>query len=358
MSTIQTRRMTLDSLPGLLPKLLQNISIARGQIVVDQLRHWIDDGNAEGILIILASYRDQDESEERDIAAAVVIAPAIPQAVKGAAPANDAATLLHAAWLVERDRLPDSVRRDTAIAIQTRLDLTLAKRGIRFLQWASDVDDLSEAAEQTESWRDALGFEWAADLDYLTVDFDTISPPPTSASSPNTKLAFQQTEWDGGLLVNEDHFASLVERTYVDTLDCPILLHYRSAKQTLLGYQQSAAFAPEAWFRLYPAKDHAKKDPVGVLILALHPAEQAGVNVAELVYMGIVPEARGGSLGRLLMNGVIETAKQLGARRLILAVDSQNVYARRVYDAFGMRCMLKETVAVKKLEVADMLGAP
>ena len=355
MAAIRTRRMTLDSLPELLPKLLQNISISRGQIVVDQLRHWIDDGNAEGILIVMASDRRQDESEEIEIAAAIVIAPAIYEvgnnkvSAVDAAQTNDAATLLHAAWLVEQDRLPDTVRNDVVLSIQRQIDQTLAERGIHFLQWASDVDDLSPAAEQIEAWRDALGFDWAADLDYLTVDIDRVPDQATGAVSVNKRLRFQQTEWPSGSLVDEDTFATLVEQTYVDTLDCPILLDYRTAEQTLVSYQHSAAFAPDAWFTLYGEEDPAKKDPVGVLIMALHPSEQEDVKVAELVYMGIVPQARGRSLGRSLMSGVLETAKKMGASRLILAVDHQNIYARRLYDAFGMKCMLKETVAVKNL---------
>ncbi|TWT79775.1 Mycothiol acetyltransferase [Planctomycetes bacterium CA13] len=321
-SPIQTRVVSLETLPELLPTFLQNLSIARGQIIVDQLHNMVDSGKADGIDLVVA-YEERDGIEV-DIAAAIAIS------FQG----SDSATLLHATQFQS-----ESPNANLIEAVRFHLDKLLTLRGMRFVQWASDVDDFSEAAEL---WREAMGFEWAADLDYLSVSID----PKSKRDSPQ-RIRLEPTRWLMGSMINEDDFARIVDQTYIDTLDCPALLNFRTAEQTIASYQQSGAFAPHLWFTLHRAEaptDSADTPPIGVLVLAMH-----GTKVAELVYMGVVPAARGMSLGKEVIQSVIETVQTAGASRLILAVDQQNVYARRLYDAFGLKCMLRESVAVKNL---------
>ncbi|WP_146525125.1 GNAT family N-acetyltransferase [Novipirellula artificiosorum] len=348
MSSIRTRLADLAELTAFLPKLLEKLSIARGQIIVDQLRSAIDDGKGDAIVIVEAI--DEAAGCEARIAAAILI-----DHVKGATePPNDSATMLHAGWIDshQNGHPPEAIR-----SLRTLLNQTLVQRGVHFVQWATDADDYSEAAE---TWSEGLGFEWAADLDYMTVDLNGSKIAPL-ANIPET-LSFRPLQWEGGNLARPDQFASLVQQTYVDTLDCPALLKYRTAAETLRNYQQSAAFAPQLWFEILRKSDAIDRErgaaSVGVLIMGLHGGEDEAdappngnpnAAVTELVYMGIVADVRGESFGSQVMQFALQTSHQFGADRMILAVDQQNHYARRLYEACGMRCMLNESVAVKKL---------
>ena len=55
----------------------------------------------------------------------------------------------------------------------------------------------------------------------------------------------------------------------------------------------------------------------------------------ELVYFGLVPAARGQGLGGRLLAKAELLARQQGRRRLIAAVDRQNLPALRLYAARG-----------------------
>jgi ribosomal protein S18 acetylase RimI-like enzyme len=68
---------------------------------------------------------------------------------------------------------------------------------------------------------------------------------------------------------------------------------------------------------------------------------------------GVVPELRGRGVGRLLMEALLESARAARLRRLTLEVLSQNVAARRLYEAVGMRVVREMFV----LERAAAQGA-
>jgi hypothetical protein len=149
-------------------------------------------------------------------------------------------------------------------------------------------------------------------------------------------------------------FADLVERTYTETLDCPRLADYRTASQTLGGYQAAGAFDPKLWFHIYDDHDA----PVGCMVLASHQLRPTPENdvqsfVIEIVYMGLVPEARGRGRGKTLVQRALDAAGDIGANRIMLGVDQRNRFARAIYEEAGLQPMLSETVWVKSLELAD-----
>jgi ribosomal protein S18 acetylase RimI-like enzyme len=55
----------------------------------------------------------------------------------------------------------------------------------------------------------------------------------------------------------------------------------------------------------------------------------------DLVYLGVVPEARGRGLGYELTCKAMFEAKAAGAQELTLCVDARNTPARRIYDQLG-----------------------
>ena len=122
---------------------------------------------------------------------------------------------------------------------------------------------------------------------------------------------------------------------------------YRTARQTLRGYQTSSAFDSNIWFT---AHDEFGA-PIGCVILARHepaaPADNGSKPIIEIVYMGLVPEARGTGRGKSLVQHAFTAARDAGAERIILAVDQNNYPARTIYDLAGLQPMLSETVWAK-----------
>ena len=88
------------------------------------------------------------------------------------------------------------------------------------------------------------------------------------------------------------------------------------------------------------AIDHASRPPgqsawsgkpAGVLLLE----QLEGGRAADLVYLDVVPEARGCGLGYELTCKAMFEAKAVGAAELTLCVDARNAPARRIYDQLG-----------------------
>ena len=187
-----------------------------------------------------------------------------------------------------------------------------------------------------------------------------------------------------------DDFAKIVERTYLQTMDCPLLSSFRSAEQTLASYRLNDAFASDLWYAIFDSSDHvtahsndsesaaaesnlAVETAVGCLLMGRHlPRRTTGQQpsadnvtasdvdphaptspsvVSELVYMGLVPEARGNRLGRQILKRAATISLEMGATRLILAVDESNEPARNLYRGAGMRPMMRESVWGKLLTV-------
>ncbi|MEX0702679.1 MAG: GNAT family N-acetyltransferase [Planctomycetales bacterium] len=134
---------------------------------------------------------------------------------------------------------------------------------------------------------------------------------------------------------NDDRFAGLLRRTYVGTLDCPGLDRWRTPEEALASHRLAGEFDPHLW-RIHSL---AGID-VGLLLATAHPAESA----REIVYMGVVPEARGRGHGRAMLIDALRAARDSGCATIRLAVDAANVPARKLYDgmgfvATGVRCV-------------------
>jgi hypothetical protein len=120
--------------------------------------------------------------------------------------------------------------------------------------------------------------------------------------------------------------ARLVERTYQGSLDCPALDGVRRIADVLEGYRAIGIFDPTRWI----IARHREQD-IGCLLLADHPRDHQW----ELVYMGVVPEARGHGWGVAIARHAQWLARQAGRKRLVLAVDAANLPAIAVYAAAG-----------------------
>jgi ribosomal protein S18 acetylase RimI-like enzyme len=171
-------------------------------------------------------------------------------------------------------------------------------------------------------------FSHLADLLYL-VSLECEFPK----QAPQSSLAFEPYS-----AANHARFAHVVEATYRETLDCPQLNGVRSIEDALAGYRAAGDFRRTWWL----LASHEGSD-VGCLLLADHPRHE---NV-ELLYMGVVPAARGRRFGIEITRHAQWLTRQADRRRLVLAVDADNAPAIGMYAAAGFQAWDRRTVYLR-----------
>jgi mycothiol synthase len=138
--------------------------------------------------------------------------------------------------------------------------------------------------------------------------------------------------------------AELFAATCEGTLDCPKLGSLRRPDDILAGFRVSGEFDPCRW--LIVRQQHRD---VGCLLLADHPRH----DTMELLYLGLIPAARGKGWGRQLAAHARWLARVAGRRRLVLAVDAVNWPAVQTYMAAGFRAWQRRRLYVRRLASAD-----
>jgi ribosomal protein S18 acetylase RimI-like enzyme len=157
------------------------------------------------------------------------------------------------------------------------------------------------------------------DLVYL--EAQTAIPVPVRAGLPPIDwVSFSpQTEWT---------FRTVLQSTYIDSLDMPELEGLRSLDDILASHRAGGRFVAERW---QVGEVRGEPEAVAVLLLSAVPDHDAW----EVAYLGLNPAARGRGLGRAVLSHAIEMARP-HATRLELAVDVRNVPAHRLYRAAGL----------------------
>jgi ribosomal protein S18 acetylase RimI-like enzyme len=164
---------------------------------------------------------------------------------------------------------------------------------------------------------ESVGFSHLAELLYLTCE--SVRFPVEPLPKPNLQFApYEERE--------RQRLGNLIEQTYVDSLDCPALNGARGIEDIIAGYKATGVFRPEIW----QIVRHEEND-IGVLVLADHPSAQHW----ELVYMGLVPQARGRGWGRQITQHAQALARRANVARIVLAVDAANSPALSMYRAAG-----------------------
>jgi len=115
-------------------------------------------------------------------------------------------------------------------------------------------------------------------------------------------------------------------RTYVGSLDCPALNGVRASDDVLAGYREQGTLVSSCWYFI-----QQQDSDIGALILSKHVESESW----ELVYMGLVPEARGAGFGQQIIEFAMWQAGRGGAKRLVLAVDEANQPAIDMYQRAG-----------------------
>lgn len=209
--------------------------------------------------------------------------------------------------------------------LQRRLDEDLATRGVQMSQ-ALLNDGSSDDAHRLLR----CGYERAADLLFLMSGLRN-----AASDEPKGRLSFEAFRAD-----QRQRLADVVERTYVGSMDIPAMDGMRDMADVLDGYEQTGEFSPDRWMFV-----QSEGRDVGCLLLADHPQ----LNQWELVYMGIVPEARGNRWGAIVTAHAQSLAKRAGRDRLVLAVDALNDPAIAAYSRAAFVEWFRRVVLLKKL---------
>jgi ribosomal protein S18 acetylase RimI-like enzyme len=118
----------------------------------------------------------------------------------------------------------------------------------------------------------------------------------------------------------------VLQRTYEGTLDCPLLTCKRPLEEVVRGYEATGSTGRTHWRTLF-----RNGEPAGCVLVAGH----SKLAIAELVYMGLAPEARGKGLGGELLMEAERLTLECGFSQLVIGVDGANAPARRLYEAAG-----------------------
>lgn len=211
----------------------------------------------------------------------------------------------------------------TCDLLQSALDERLANAGLAMAQAM-----LPLSAEPSASCLRRNGYVNVVNLLYLVIDADRIPQ-----EQPKFTLQFQPFHEDAARLV------PLLDATYVGTQDAPDLNGVRDTMDVIEGYKATGRFDPRRWwFVQYQGND------VGCLILAEHP----DLKISELIYMGLVPEARGKGLAKEMVRFAQWQAKQIGSQSLLVSVDSANAPAVSVYSRCGFSEIDRRQVWIKR----------
>jgi len=200
-----------------------------------------------------------------------------------------------------------------------------ARHGVQLAQLLIDPAELSLRHAYVEQ-----GFTDLAELIYLQRDVRKVVPLPSL--QPSLQLATYSGQ-------THHLFAQTIARSYEQSLDCPGLSGLRDMEDVVTGHK-GVEFDASIWYLL-----SVNQKPCGVLLLGTATHAKA----LELVYLGLVPEARGRGLADVLMNIALLSVLRRNRSELTLAVDSRNAPATRLYYRHGLKKVGSRAALIRKI---------
>lgn len=230
--------------------------------------------------------------------------------------------------------------------------------------------DIAQALVEPTRIHDIAAYEYGglrrmADLEYLERSLPRAgiletSPVPAGWSielaAPPSVLAGENP--NAIPEATRDELVATLERTYLDTLDCPGLAGMRATKDVLVGHFGTGA-RTRHWLVARRSRDinqvaeertpasnsaRARNTALGICLLNVTPDGSD----AELVYLGLAPEARGQGIAQALLTHGLHACSRSRCATVSLAVDARNVFARRLYERNGFRRVSTRVALVRR----------
>lgn len=202
-------------------------------------------------------------------------------------------------------------RHEDAVAVLGEIAAQVDLSGCLFAQAIVEQDRPDHRAAL-----EAAGFPYLTDLLYLQRPLGVPSPQPGA-------VAHRLVPYSDA---SAARFAAVIERTFTDSHDCPGFTGIRSAANALRSYRCAGDFTPQRW-RLV---ERGPED-VAVILVNDRPEERA----REIIYFGVVPEARRQGLGQELVATALHEARDAGLDCVVAAVDASNAPALDLYSRLG-----------------------
>ncbi len=203
-----------------------------------------------------------------------------------------------------------------APAIRQAIDYLVGQcklRGVKVLQCLTGPGDARQGVALTSA-----GFKSVADLQYMTLEMSNTDTRKAFTSSL-TFVPYQS--------VSKSVFEEILRQTYLQSLDFPELTGIRSVEEMILSHQFTGEHDPNLWYVVCDPHN----EPVGVLLLTRVPMQSQ----LEIVYVGVGAQHRGCGYGKQIVEFAVETARRRGVNGMMLAVDTRNRYAVRIYETAG-----------------------
>lgn len=219
----------------------------------------------------------------------------------------------------------DEELRDTSELLQ---NLCMSVRGeVELIQAVTFPEEFEGVFDR---WRkrcyQQAGLKHVATLKQCSFDYSVQSPDRMKA----IRLAVESQEsirlepWRDDL---QFELAQVVDQTYQGTLDVPELNGVRSTSATLEGYASAGwqCGRERDWWLV-----RHESTSIGCLLICRHSK-----SLAELLYIGLIPEYRGRGLSKPVLEFLIDWGRTQGIKRILLAADARNEPALRLYQRLG-----------------------
>lgn len=165
------------------------------------------------------------------------------------------------------------------------------------------------------------GFSRLGELEYLR------RPVPRASEGATGEMIPGFTLRPVSELAGDSALASALERSYVNTLDCPELAGLREITDVIESHRAVGRYDPRLWWVLLDAKG----EPAGCMLMSASPEQDS----IELVYLGLSERARGRGLGAAALAIGLKRIAGRGERWITCAVDTRNPPALNLYRRAG-----------------------
>lgn len=215
----------------------------------------------------------------------------------------------------------------------------------RHLEGAGEWVLAQTLPEPSQRWAvsafEEAGFRRVGELATMRRGVEPVTPPRESDWLEGVVVRTVRG-WNGRPMPDESALlVQALDRSYIDTLDCPELCGLRATSDVLESHRSTGEWDARLWWLVF-----WRGEPHGCMLFNRLPEQGS----AELVYLGLSPELRGRGLGKLLLPLGLSAAVRTASTQITCAVDVRNDPARKLYGHFGFRESGRRLAMVRPLQ--------